>query len=291
MPCEDASRPGVFSLPRSFCVSHISAPDGLHSPLLEMSCCPVLYSRQHTLLQQRRNPMGEGRGPVQVSEILKLATFRTMPGPQLERIAAALVRQSYAPGQLIFLEGEPTDGLWFVAEGRVRIIKQSLSGRIQGLCLVNRGKCFGSCPLFHMDRNPATAQALDAVTLFVLPQAMLQSMGKQDALLSSALMRIYSQRFDHLARLSESLGTWSVADRINHHMLANAEHAGERLVVALTHEKLAMLSGTVRETVTRHLAQLEKAGTVKIELGRITLVDTGALKLSCVFDGHEPTTE
>ncbi|MCC7209502.1 MAG: Crp/Fnr family transcriptional regulator [Anaerolineae bacterium] len=231
--------------------------------------------------------MDTGQSPVQVSEILRLAAFRTMPEAQLERIAAALVRHTYAPGQLIFLEGEPPGGLWFVAEGRVKIIKQSLNGRIQAICLVNRGKCFGSCPLFHMDHNPATAQALDEVTLFVLPQDALERLGGQDALLSSALMRIYSQRLDHLARLTESLGTWSVGDRINHHLLANAEPDGKHTVVTLTHEKLAMLSGTVRETVTRHLARLERVGAVRSDLGRITLVDASALTLPCVFDGDD----
>lgn len=231
--------------------------------------------------------MDKGQGPVQVSEILRLAAFRTMPEAQLERIAAALVRHTYAPGQLIFLEGEAPGGLWFVAEGRVKIIKQSLNGRIQAICLVNPGKCFGSCPLFHMDANPATAQALDEVTLFVLPPDALERLDGQDALLSSALMRIYSQRLDHLARLSESLGTWSVGDRINHHLLANAEPDGDHTVVTLTHEKLAMLSGTVRETVTRHLARLERTGVVKSDVGRITLVDASALTLPCVFDGDD----
>lgn len=235
--------------------------------------------------------MNDARGPVQVSEIQKLAAFRTMSAPQLEHIAAALVRQTYGPGQLIFLEGEAPDGLWFVAQGRVKIIKQSLNGRVQGICLVNRGKCFGSCPLFHMDHNPATAQALDDVTLYVLPQAALHRLSGQDALLTSALMRIYSQRLDHLARLSESLGTWSVADRINHHLLANAEPGGEYAIVSLTHEKLAILSGTVREIVTRHLARLEKAGAVSIELGRITLVDPSALTLPCVFESDDVAAE
>lgn len=235
--------------------------------------------------------MDNDKVAIQVSDILKLAAFRTMPEPQLERISAALVRQVYAPGQLIFLEGERPDGLWFVAEGRVKIIKQSVNGRVQGICLVNRGKCFGSCPLYFVESNPATAQALDDVTLFVLPQEALQDLKRQDPLLSSALLRIYSQRLDHLARLSESLGAWTVADRINHYLLTCADQVGERSVVTLTHEKLAALSGTVREIVTRHLARLEKAGTVKLEPGRITLVDPSALSLPCAFQGDHGAQE
>jgi CRP-like cAMP-binding protein len=225
--------------------------------------------------------------PVQVSELLRLAAFRSMPESQLEHMAAALIRQTYAAGQLIFLEGEPSSGLWFVAEGRVKIIKQSLSGRVQGICLVNRGRCFGSCPLFHMERNPATAQALDNVTLFVLPQEGFQRLISQQPLMSAALLRVYSQRLSHLARLSESLGTWTVAERINHFLLTCADRLEGQLVVTLTHDKLATLSGTVREVVTRHLARLEQAGAVHVEPGRITITDSGALTLPCLSDEDE----
>lgn len=200
-----------------------------------------------------------------------------MPETQLEQLATVLIRQTYAPGQIIFVESEPSFGLWFVAEGRVKIIKQSQNGRVQSICLMKRGKCFGSCPLFSTGRNPATAQALDHVTLFILPQEQLQHLGKADSCFVAALLHVYSQRLESLARLSISLSTWTVADRIE-----------TRLVITLTYEDLAALSGTVREVVIRHLACLEKVGTVRIEPGQITLVDTGAQTLPCWSSEGEP---
>ncbi len=232
--------------------------------------------------------MANPRPVIQVSELLMLSAFRAMPETQLEQLAAILVRQTYAPGQLIFVESEPSVGLWFVAEGRVKIMKQSLNGRVQGICLMNQGKCFGSCPLFNTGRNPATAQALDNVTLFVLPQEQLQHVGKADPNFVAALLHVYSQRLESLARLSTSLSTWAVADRINDVLLTYVDRIESQRVVILTHEELAALSGTVREVVTRHLASLEKAGTVRIEPGQITLVDPSALTLPCRFDEGEP---
>lgn len=220
-------------------------------------------------------PSGFGKAQmgnvIHVSELLKLSAFRAMPEMQLEQLATVLVRQTYAPRQIIFVESEPSFGLWFVAEGRVKIIKQSQNGRVQSICLMKRGKCFGSCPLFSTGRNPATAQALDHVTLFILPQEQLQHLGKADSCFVAALLHVYSQRLESLARLSTSLSTWTVADRINDALLTYADRTESRLVVVLTHEELAALSGTVREVVTRHLARLEKAGTVRIEPGQITL--------------------
>jgi hypothetical protein len=52
--------------------------------------------------------------------------------------------------------------------------------------------------------------------------------------------------------------------------------------VLLTHDKLAMLAGTGREVVTRHLSHLEKMGVIQNEPGCIRLLDVSALRLPCL---------
>jgi len=195
-----------------------------------------------------------------------------------------MIRRDYAPGQFIFFEGDPATGIWFILKGRVRIIKQSLNGRVQGLCLVNRNRCFGSCPLFDQDINPASAQALDKVTLAILPRDTLLQMIESDPGLTEALLRVYSQRLSHLARLSEGLGRWSTDMRINDCLLAYAEAGTPYPVVRLTHEKLAALAGTVREVVTRHLARLEAQAVIEIEAGQIILLNIDAISTLCLAD-------
>jgi CRP-like cAMP-binding protein len=226
--------------------------------------------------------------PIKPDELREIPAFGDLPREQLERLAAVMVRQNYLPGQIIFIEGERASSLWFVSKGRVKIIKQSLNGRVQGLCLMNRGKCFGSCPLFEMAKNPATAQALDEVTLLILQEDALQHLKQRDPHLVKALLHIYSQRLEHLAYVSEVLGAWTVADRINDCLLTYINQAGPEPVVELTHEKLAALSGTVREVVTRHMALLEKDGIVRNETGRIIILNEGALLPECV--GKVPPT-
>ena len=227
--------------------------------------------------------------PVKPDELHEIPAFHDLPPDQGRSLAALMVRSHYAPGQIIFLEGERSGALWFVFEGRVKIIKQSMNGRVQGLCLMNRGKCFGGCPLFAMKDNPATAQALDHVTLFVLPESAVENLGMSDPKLVKALLHIYSQRLEHLARVSETLGAWTVTDRINDCLLTYANRVMREVVVELTHERIAALSGTVREVVTRHLNLLEKDGVIHNESGRIILLNPDALLLPCSCPDH-PTT-
>lgn len=222
--------------------------------------------------------------PIKVDELLQIPAFKGMPPHQLGQLAGIMVRQSYAPGQTIFIEGEVSRSLWFVLKGRVKIIKQSLNGRVQGLCLMNRGKCFGSCPLFDMAQNPASAQAVDHVTLFLLPKDSLHQLKQRDPDLVRVLLHIYSQRLEHLSHVIEVLGAWSVPDRINDCLLTYASHNEHQLIVELTHERLAALSGTVREMVTRHLAHLEKEGVVQNETGRIIILNRDALLPPCAYE-------
>ena len=68
---------------------------------------------------------------VKPDELREIPAFYRLPAEQLNSLAAAMVRRQYAPGQVIFMEGEEAGSLWFVFRGRVKIIKQSLNGRIQ----------------------------------------------------------------------------------------------------------------------------------------------------------------
>jgi len=226
---------------------------------------------------------------VTVQDLRQIPAFEKLPEDDLNALSSVIVTRHYTPGQIIFLEGEKSRSLWFVLEGRVKIIKQSESGRVQGLCMMDRGKCFGSCPLFSMNRNPATAEALDDVTLFVIPADTVASLTERDPKLVKALTHIYSQRLQHLAKVSEVLGSWTVADRINDCLLTYASPAeGADACVELTHERLAALAGTVREVVTRHLNVLERHGAIRSENGRITILNRSALVPPCSCDDAQP---
>ncbi|OGB77331.1 MAG: hypothetical protein A2496_19200 [Burkholderiales bacterium RIFOXYC12_FULL_60_6] len=215
--------------------------------------------------------------PIKIEDLRRMPTFQEMTSDELAYLCRVMVRREYAPGQIIFLEGDRAGGIWFVARGRVRIAKQSLSGRVQGLCLVDPARCFGGCPLFDGAVNPATAQAVDEVVLFILPQSRLETSLENEPELTLALLQMLSQRLSHLAHLSEGLGISTVAQRINDCLMAYMDYAASPPVVALTHEELATLAGTVREVVTRHLAKLERQGVVRLEPGQIFVLDAAVL--------------
>lgn len=223
--------------------------------------------------------------PIKVADLRTITAFSNLKDNKLELLANSMIRRCYTAGQFIFWEGDESVGLWFILKGKVKIIKQSEAGRLQGLCLINRGKCFGSCPLFDTETNPANAQALDEVTLAILPRASLQRVIYQDSAIAACLLEVYNNRMTLLAQLGEALGTWPVGVRINDCLITHAQEKAPHPVVELTHEELASLVGTARETVTRHLGELEATDIIRIAPGSITLLDLDALKTSCITHG------
>jgi|GEM_PF-2001344 len=228
---------------------------------------------------------------ISVIELRKLKSFSELDNNQIQRISQCMVRRNYAPGQFIFLEGDDSTGLWFILDGKVKIIKQSSSGRMQGLCLVDSGKCFGSCPLFDSgDSNPADAQALTDVVLAVIPRQRIQELIYSDVSIATTLLEIYHDRMDLLAKLGECLGTWTVGMRINDCLIAHAETSADVQQVKLTHEDIATLVGTAREVVSRHLAELESINIIKCHPNVISLLEINALKTPCTAERASANT-
>lgn len=222
------------------------------------------------------------KNQVKSSELRLIKSFGQLSDELLSKLSMSMVRRRYAPGQFIFFEDDKATGLWFILEGKVKISKQSDNGRLQGLCLANPGKCFGSCPLFDTETNPANAQALDEVTLAILPRDSVQDLIYSDVDIATSLLKVYTDRMGLLARLGECLGTWTVGMRINDCLIAHAKSVDNVSVVQLTHEEIATLVGTAREVVTRHLSELESADLIVTCPGEITLLEPEIIKSPCI---------
>ncbi|MBL1137824.1 MAG: Crp/Fnr family transcriptional regulator [Chloroflexi bacterium] len=209
---------------------------------------------------------------IRLEEIRRVTALRHLSEDCQRGLAEVMVRRTFAPGEMIFIEGEQALGIWFVLSGRVRILKHSMTGRSQALCIAQSGKCFGTCPLFSTESNPASAQALDDVTLLVLPDDQATALMRENPCLVKTLLQLYSERLDQLARLSECLAMWTVARRLNDSLLNNAVPDPPYLIVHLTHEKLAELAGTVREVASRHLEKLAEHGVVELHSGYLYII-------------------
>lgn len=210
---------------------------------------------------------------VSIAGIRAIPAFSDLSPRALEVIRGAIVERTFPPGQIIFLEGDPSHGLWFLKEGKVKIFRMSPDGREQGLCLMRPGMCCG-CPLFFGDTNPASAQAVEEVTLYLIGRDFALDLADRYPEASRALFGVFARGERILSSLVVSLSCSRVVARLARFLL---EHAGSH-PLALSHQELADLAGTTREVVSRCLERLERTGAIELGRKRIRILDADKLE-------------
>jgi CRP/FNR family transcriptional regulator, cyclic AMP receptor protein len=190
-----------------------------------------------------------------------------------ERTLADIARQvrscHYRPGEHIMFEGEQPPGLFFVLRGRVRLSRTANDGREQMLAMVGSGENFNAVPLFDDHPNPATARAMSPVDCLLLPRDALLALIRKHPDLALAALRELAGQLRELVVLVEDLAFRSVRERMARQLLREAAEG----TAELTHQELAERTGTVREIAGRALRQLAQEGLVRLERGRVIVLD------------------
>ena len=216
---------------------------------------------------------------VTAETLAQIPYFADFSRAELDVIAAVMVERAYQPGEIIFLEGQPADGLFFVSRGRVRVYKTSMTGKEQAMCLMTPRTCFGGCPIFDGERSPVTAQAVDEAVVYLLPKAQAVARAREDPVLARAILRIFAGRLSHLTTVVDGLSFKCVTERVADRLLAYAGEQGRatdrglEIELDLTQEKLASLIGCAREVVTRSLLRLERMGAIDARGRQIVILD------------------
>jgi len=213
-----------------------------------------------------------------VQDILRQTPyFADADQSQLDAIGRAVLERSYRRGDPVFLEGEACEGLYTVKSGRVRIYKISPEGREQVLVIAGPGDTFNEVPVFDGGPNPASVEALEPTVLLLLPKSTLLAMMEAHPEIGRAFMRTFAIRIRQLVGLVEELSFKTVTGRVARILMEQLPSStGERSDQPprrLTQREIAAMAGTAREVAGRALKALEQQGAIRIERGRIVIID------------------
>jgi len=207
----------------------------------------------------------------------QITLFATLSEDALRRVARVAVPRAYAPGEMILLEGEPCRAAYFVTAGRVRVFRNSPSGREQVLMQLGAGQAFNLVPLFRShSANHASVQAITAVNLAVISRDDLTALVRESPELALALLHDLAQRLDHLTDLVETLSLRTVRGRLARFLLDRAE--GQEVARRWTQDEIAAHLGTVRDMIGRTLRSFADAGLLRMERDHIILLDRAGLE-------------
>lgn len=219
------------------------------------------------------------------SHILKATPlFATLDEPEVASLAAHCESRTYAPGTILFMEGEPCKGLYIVVSGRVRIFKTSPGGREQILAVEGPGASVAELPVFDGGSYPASAAALEKTEAMFVSRIDLRTICLEKPEVSLKLLQVVGARLRRLVGIIEELSFTTVRHRLISLLLREAKARGqatERGVMFsldFSHQELAAQIGTVRELVSRNLARLQAQSFIEMNGRQITILNLEGLE-------------
>jgi CRP/FNR family transcriptional regulator len=213
---------------------------------------------------------------VSVGELRALHSpfFDELATEDLAALGSAMFQRRYPAGQIVLLEGAASSVLYVVQAGRLKLFKTSARGREQVLRLLRPGDMFNEVAVFDDGPNPASAQAIEDCTLYLLRRRDLLRFVAERPAIALAVTRTFARRLREALALVEDLAFRDVTSRLAKILLEGQAGAAPRL----TQELLAAMAGSRREVVGRALKALSQDRAVKLERGRIHVLDRAALE-------------
>jgi CRP/FNR family transcriptional regulator len=222
--------------------------------------------------------------PDDVVDLLgRVPVFSTLERADLARIAEVSVPRTFEPGQAVFREGDASDTCYVVREGHARAVRSHPDGRTITLATFGPGDIFGELAMFEDERRSATVEAIQTTSVVgVLGPDMRRLMTEHPEIstrLVVALGRRLRESNERLSRQSFQTVQSRVAVVLSN-LVAEQIAAGEApadVLVTATQSDLAQLAGSSRESASRFLAVLERAGVISQGRGRLVVHNPEAL--------------
>jgi CRP/FNR family transcriptional regulator, cyclic AMP receptor protein len=186
----------------------------------------------------------------------------------------------YKKNEFIYFENEPSEHLYLIANGRVKIGSYTADGREIVKAILSQGEIFGELALAGEERRPDFAQALDDDTT-VCPMSIqdMQELMANNKSLNLKIIKLIGLRIKKLERKVESLVFKDARTRIIEFLRDMAIEKGKKVGFEtmfrnyLTHRDIASLTGTSRQTVTMVLNELKDKNIINFDRRRFLIRD------------------
>lgn len=209
--------------------------------------------------------------------------FRRLSDEDLRRLELRCRWRNFARGEPIYLPADQADGVLLLAEGRVRIGSYSDDGKQTILAFIEPGELFGELALVAPTSREEFAEAIGKSTVVLIPRDAFEELIEANAQVALGVTKLFGLRRQRIERRLKYLLFRSNRERLVHLLLELVEQYGQRtaagveLAVKLSHQDLASIIGSTRETVTVVLGELQRDGLVTIGRQKVVLRDLGRL--------------
>ena len=197
----------------------------------------------------------------------------------LEKVARASLARTVKKNGILFHQGDKAEGFYIIDSGRIKVYKQSPSGREHILHVFGPGDLVAEAAVFDQKTFPANAAAMeDSKVLFLFRAEFLRLLSENPELVFKILSGITRKLRDFAATIEE-LSLKDVTARLARFVLENITAEGNRKICRLDMSKsqLAARLGTVNETLSRTLGKFKARGVLAETKEGLVVLDESTL--------------
>jgi CRP/FNR family transcriptional regulator, cyclic AMP receptor protein len=214
-----------------------------------------------------------------------VSLFAGLAERDLAELAQVAVPRSWLAGEAVFREGDSGDTCYVIRDGAVRVTRRHSDGRQIALAELREGDIFGELAMFGGETRSATVETIgptSGVALLAgdLRRTLLAHPDIAVAMLEGLADRIRAAN-ERLARQTFQTVEGRVASALLGQVEALSADSGDadprEILIKATQAQIAQLSGSSRESASRFLAKLERAGVITTGRGKILVHEPAAL--------------
>ena len=194
-------------------------------------------------------------------------------------------RSSYQRGKVLFDEGQPSRGIYFLCAGRAKILVSSAEGKSLIMRIAHPGEWLGLSCALSGNPHDTRVETLEPCQIDFVPRKDLLELMEKHARVSVAIAEALAHEAgESIAHMRLLFASSSAAEKLARLMLKWCRESGEptpggtRVLFALTHEELSQMIGASRETVTRLLSEFKRRQLIIVNGSSMLICRRAALE-------------
>ena len=215
--------------------------------------------------------------------VRRVPLFASLSDAEFKSLEYTFVVKRYNKNQVIFQEEETGNYMYIVLSGKIKVTKSDGSGRESLLAIHQPGDYFGEMSLLDGRTSPATVSAMEDCKIVTINRQDFTSYLMTNQKVMHQMIRVLCARLRQAWLQIHGLSHNSAEARIRTEILQlSSRHGlpdakGVLINLKITHQELAEMAGTSRETVSRTIASLRRKGILKVDQRRLILLDPKGL--------------
>ncbi len=197
----------------------------------------------------------------------------------IQKIQSIGIEKLIGEKQIVFSQGDKAEAFGYIVEGEVRAYRMDDQGREKEVGRFLSGTYFGEVILFASETYPVFAETVTPSRILFFRKERLLSLLRRDAAIAEGFLKLLAQKCLSLNSQMEAFTLKTVRERLAQYLLSHCS-GGNECTVTLTIPKtrLAGNLGTISETLSRNLRQLQEDGIIEVRHRDIIIKNCERLK-------------